>query len=127
MTYTFLTLVRRFGLVALVLLLGSFQAFSQEFRAGAAKAKITPEELGWIGGYGHRNRPAEGVAADLWTRALVIEDSQKRRHMLVSADIHIFTVTLHRQLVEAVQKRHGIAERDLMLIANSHAQWPRSP
>ncbi|HEU0006362.1 MAG TPA: hypothetical protein VFS12_10270 [Terriglobia bacterium] len=62
------TLGRVITLIVLIIWPGALQhGFSAEFRAGAAKAKITPEELGWLGGYGHRNRPAEEVAADLWT------------------------------------------------------------
>ena len=118
------------GLQSLILiaLLGAFQpGFSEEFRAGAAKAKITPEELGWLGGYGHRNRPAEGVAADLWTRALALQDKQGHRRVLVSTDIHIFTREQHREIVEAVRKRHGIEERDLMLIATHTHSGPALP
>ena len=125
-----LAVVLRTGLqcVFLVAWLGSFQhGFSQEFRAGAAKAKITPEELGWLGGYGHRNRPAEGVAADLWTRALALEDKLGHRRVLVSTDIHIFTRSQHREIAEAVRKRHGIEERDLMLIATHTHSGPALP
>jgi hypothetical protein len=102
-------------------------ALAQDFRAGAAKEKITPAELGWIGGYGHRNKPAEGVAADLWTRALALEDRGRHRAVLVSADIHIFTPTLRREIAAAAQSRHGIAERDLMLIATHTHSGPALP
>lgn len=99
--------------------------FSADFRAGAAKAMITPNELGWLGGYGHRNRPAEGAAADLWTRALALEDKLGHRRVLVSTDIHIFTREQHREIAEAVRKRHRIEERDLMLIAtHTHSVLP---
>jgi neutral ceramidase len=117
-----------FQSIILIALLGVLQhGFSAEFRAGAAKAKITPEELGWLGGYGHRNRPAEGVAADLWTRALALEDKAGHRRVLVSTDIHIFTREQHREIVEAVRKRHGIDESDLMLIATHTHSGPALP
>ena len=117
-----------FQSLILIALLGAFRpGFSEEFRAGAAKAKITPEELGWLGGYGHRNRPAEGVAADLWTRALALQDKQGHRRVLVSTDIHIFTREQHREIVEAVRKRHAIEERDLMLIATHTHSGPALP
>jgi len=115
------------ALLLLLVHLSAIPAFAQEFRAGAAKAKITPEELGWIGGYGHRNRPAEGVAADLWARALAIRDRRGHRIVLVNADIHIFTRTLHREIAGAVRKRHGIAERDLMLVATHTHSGPALP
>lgn len=114
--------------LAAIACLGSRQhGLSQEFRAGAAKAKITPEELGWLGGYGHRNRPAEGVASDLWTRALALADKRGQRRVLVSTDIHIYTRELHREIVETVRKRHGLAERDVMLFATHTHSGPALP
>jgi hypothetical protein len=119
---------RRIQFMVFLVWLGWFQrGFSQEFRAGAAKAKITPDELGWLGGYGHRNRPAEGVAADLWTRVLALEDKQGHRRVLVSADIHIFTRSQHREIVKAVRKRHRLEEADLMLIATHTHSGPALP
>jgi hypothetical protein len=116
------------ALIVLIVWPGMLQTgFSADFRAGAAKAKITPEELGWLGGYGHRNRPAEGVAADLWTRALALEDKAGHRCVLVSTDIHIFTREQHREIVETLRKRHGLEERDVMLIATHTHSGPALP
>ncbi len=89
--------------------------------------KITPAELGWLGGYGHRNRPAEGVAADLWARALALEDHLGQRRVLVNADIHIFTRSLHREIVATARQRFGLLERDIMLIATHTHSGPALP
>jgi hypothetical protein len=122
------TLRRRLTFSVVAVWLGLFQhVYAQEFRAATARAKITPEELGWLGGYGHRNRPAEGVAADLWTRALALEDNQGHRCILVNADIHIFTRTLHREIVEAARKRFGLDQSDIMLIATHTHSGPALP
>jgi hypothetical protein len=102
-------------------------AYSQEFRAGTGRAKITPEEAGWLGGYGHRNRPAEGVAADLWTRALALEDQQGHRCVVVNADIHIFTRRLHREIVAAARQRFGLDQRAVMLVATHTHSGPALP
>jgi hypothetical protein len=101
--------------------------YAQDFRAGTAKVKITPDELGWQGGYGHRNKPAEGVAADLWARALALEDKEGQRGVLVSADIHIFPRRLHREIVEAVRKKFGLGEHQLMLVATHTHSGPSLP
>ena len=94
---------------------------------GRARAKITPEESGWLGGYGHRNRPAEGIAADLWARALALENKLGRRHVLVNADIHIFTRRLHREIVEAARNRLGLEQSEVMLIATHTHNGPALP
>jgi hypothetical protein len=101
--------------------------YSQEFRAGTAKVKITPDELGWLGGYGHRNKPAEGVAAELWARALALEDKQGQRSVLVSADIHIVPRRLHREITEAARKAFGLGEDQLMLVATHTHSGPSLP
>jgi neutral ceramidase len=122
------TSLRPLTFTVLIVWLGLFQhGYAQEFRAGAARAKITPEELGWLGGYGHRNRPAEGVAADLWTRALALEDNQGHRCILANADIHIFTRRLHREIVEAARTRFGLEKDDVMLIATHTHSGPALP
>jgi len=102
-------------------------ANSQEFRVGMARAKITPEESGWLGGYGHRKQPAEGVAADLWARALALEDKLGHRRVLVNADIHIFTRRLHQAIVEAARNRFGLEQGEVMLIATHTHSGPALP
>lgn len=100
---------------------------SPVFRVGTARAKITPEENGWMGGYSHRNRPAEGTAADLWTRVVAIEDSQGKRRVLVNADIHIFSRRLHKEIVSLSETRYGVREHELMLIATHNHSGPALP
>src|SRR5262249_42402668 len=122
------TSTRRLMFTVLIAWLGLFQHGSaQEFRAGAARAKITPEEPGWLGGYGHRNRPAEGVAADLWARALALQDDRGHRCVLVNAGPHIFTRSLHREIVEAARKRFGLGPGEVMLIATHTHSGPALP
>jgi hypothetical protein len=119
---------RRLTFTILMVWLGLFQqGYAQEFRAGTARAKITPEELGWLGGYGHRNRPAEGVAADLWTRALALEYGKGKRCILVDADIHIFTRRLHREIVDLARRRFGLDQSEVMLIATHTHSGPSLP
>jgi hypothetical protein len=98
-----------------------------QYRAGTAIARITPEQPGWLGGYSHRNRPAEGVAADLNARVLALEDGQGRRHVLVNADIHIFTRRLHREIAEAARTKLGIEQQDVLLIATHNHSGPALP
>jgi neutral ceramidase len=55
--------------------------------AGVARICITPPVGTWQGGYGARNKPAEGVHDDLFARALVLEDEgTKLRCAIVSVD-----------------------------------------
>ena len=58
-------------------------------RVGIAKVKITPAEPVMLAGYGSRNKVSEGVAADLYARALAIDDGTSKT-VIVTADIIAF-------------------------------------
>ena len=59
------------------------------WKAGLAKAVITPEKAVWLAGYGSKRVP-DGKLHDLWMKALALEDSGGRRAVLVTLSlIHI--------------------------------------
>ncbi|MDB5295665.1 MAG: Neutral/alkaline non-lysosomal ceramidase [Phycisphaerales bacterium] len=60
------------------------------WRAGVARADITPVDSVWMGGYAARTRPADGSAPGspaLFAKALVLEDAGGSRVALVSLDL----------------------------------------
>jgi hypothetical protein len=114
----------------LVLLAGCGSADVRDaavFRAGTAKIKITPEKYGWMTGYGGRNRPAEGVTAELWARALALEDSAGSRAVLVTADILGFPPDLNREIRRKAKERFGLSDEQLMLVASHTHGGPALP
>jgi Neutral/alkaline non-lysosomal ceramidase, N-terminal len=76
-----------FLLAAIVWLALPESAFPAEWRAGAAKVKITPTHPLWMSGFGSRDHPAEGTSIDLWAKALVLEDPRGQRAALVTLDL----------------------------------------
>ena len=66
---------------------------------------ITPAKPMWMSGYGAPNHPAEGKLADLWVKALVLEDQRGTRGLLLTIDL----VGISRSLSDAV--RDEIAAR----------------
>ncbi len=80
-------------------------AFAEGWKAGAAKAVITPEKLMWMSGYGGRDKPAEGKLIDLWAKALVLEDGRGNRAALVTLDL----VGIDRETALGV--RHALKEK----------------
>jgi hypothetical protein len=70
------------------------------WKAGAASVVITPAQPTWMAGYGGRNKPSEGKFQDLFAKALVIEDFQGGRLMIVTLDL----VTVPRPLRDYVAK-----------------------
>src|SRR2546423_15310389 len=60
-------------------------AEEQTWKAGVAKAVITPEKKVWLAGYGGKRVP-DGKLHDLWMKALALEDGKGRRVVLVTSD-----------------------------------------
>ena len=46
------------------------------WKAGTAKADITPNTPIWMAGYGGRTKPSEGTLHPLWAKALALEDAK---------------------------------------------------
>jgi hypothetical protein len=108
--------------LCLLLLGGSGEAADEErgaWKAGVAKAIITPEHLMWMSGYGARDKPAEGKLHDLCAKALVLEDPAGHRCVLVTMDL----VGIPRELAVAVcgdlKTKFGLA-RESILLSVSH-------
>jgi len=92
---------------------------AQGWKAGVAREKITPEEPIRMAGYGSRNHPSEGVAQDLWAKALALEDPNGRRAVIVTTDL----IGLTRAISEPVAARvHSAAHisRERLLLTSSH-------
>ena len=93
-------------------------------RAGTARAKITPTEPVMMAGYGSRNKPSEGVAADLWARALAIDDGTGATKVLVTADIIGFGPVLSRAIKAEAKDKYGLREADLLLVGSHTHNGP---
>ncbi len=89
------------------------------WKAAAGKANITPPQGMWMSGYASRNHAADGALHDLWAKALVLEDAEGKRGVIVTLDL----VGIDRQLSESVcrtlEKQHGFS-RDQIALCTSH-------
>jgi hypothetical protein len=93
-------------------------------RVGTARAKITPAEPVMLAGYASRNKPSEGVAADLWARALAIDDGTGEKKVLVTADIIGFGPVISRAIKGEALKRYGLSEERLLLVGSHTHSGP---
>src|SRR4051812_46286128 len=57
------------------------------WKAGAASAVITPKTMMWMAGYASRTKPADGVAMDLFAKALVLDDTQSGPLAIITIDL----------------------------------------
>lgn len=85
------------------------------WKAGVSKRVITPKETMWLGGYASRTKPSTGEIHDLWAKAIVLEDVQKNRVVLVSADILGFEKNMADSIARGIGLRHGLPRANLLL------------
>jgi hypothetical protein len=99
-----------------------------EFRAGAARLPITPDEPVWLSGYAARNRPSEGVAHELYARALALDGGRGGRVVVVAADIIGLPRALSDEVAARAAKQYGLQRSELLLnFSHTHTGpviWP---
>ena len=90
--------------------------------AGYAEADITPgPRQVQMSGFG-RERYANGVLAPLLSQALVLEDQDGHKAVLITADVLDFDRVMVEAIRRAITHRHGIPAENIMLTA-SHTHW----
>ena len=71
------------------------------WKAAAATAVITPKDNMWMAGYAARKAPSEGVAQQLFAKALALEGTVGGPFVLVTSDI----IGIRREVRDAVAER----------------------
>lgn len=105
------------GLVLLVglTLLPQEAAAAEQWKAGVAKANITPETFMWMSGYGSRNHPAEGKDTDLWGKVLVLEDPAGNRAVLITLDLVGIDRALSQGICAGLEQKYGLKRQQVAL------------
>ncbi|MBL8829645.1 MAG: neutral/alkaline non-lysosomal ceramidase N-terminal domain-containing protein, partial [Planctomycetaceae bacterium] len=86
------------------------------YRAGAAKALITPAEPMYLAGFGDRVVPAEGTLLDLQAKALaIVEHTTSTRLVIVTLDLIEVPIQLRELLVEHARQKHQLPPESLLL------------
>lgn len=100
-------------------ILAARPAFGAEWQAGFAAVKITPEAPMPMAGYAARNRPSEGVAADLHAKVLVLLDANGERAAWITTDLIGLRGTFTESICQRIMQRTGL-KRYQLLINSSH-------
>lgn len=90
-----------------------------DWKAGAARQKITPAEPIWMSGYASRSHPARGTLHDLWAKALVLEDEAGTKAILITLDLVGIDRQTSQTICKTVQKQHQVP-REAIAICTSH-------
>lgn len=88
------------------------------WKAGTAKAVITPREPMWMAGYGGRTKPAEGALHDLYIRVLAVQDANGHRAITMASDTLGMSQPIYEAVVAAADKQFGLKRADIMLNAS---------
>jgi neutral ceramidase len=88
------------------------------WKAGAAKAVITPKEPLWMAGYASRTRPASGTLHELCARVLVLEDARGHRAVLVSTDLLGIPRSISENVCRELKSKYGLPREAVMLNAS---------
>ncbi|MEX0978551.1 MAG: neutral/alkaline non-lysosomal ceramidase N-terminal domain-containing protein, partial [Pirellulales bacterium] len=104
--------------LGLVELTGLAEGADAAWKAGIAKAVITPQKPVWLAGYGTK-RPPDGKLHDLWMKALALEDDAGRRAVLVTSDFQGVPKSMSDQVFAQLLAKFGL-ERHQVLLTFSH-------
>ena len=108
----------RIGAFILSLAAVSTNAAASEWKAGAAKSVITPEESMWMAGYSGRKGPSEGVLQDLHAKALAIEDAEGARLVVITLDLVFVTREMRTRVEERLAALHDLPPESLLMNAS---------
>jgi hypothetical protein len=94
------------------------------WKAGIAKAVITPEKAVWLAGYGSK-RPPDGKLHDLWMKALALEDATGKRVVLITSDFQGVPKGMSDLVFEQLQMQFRLERQQVMLTFSHNHCGPR--
>ncbi len=110
----------------IILLIGALLPFSGKaeqqnpankdiWKVGIARKKITPRESVWMAGFAARKSPSEGTIHDLWAKALMLEDVQGNRSLLITMDLLGMPKDFSDELRKRINKEYGLDKSQIIL------------
>ena len=94
------------------------QTNEDNWRAGVATVRITPDDSMWMAGYASRNKPSEGVAQDLFAKALALEDAAGTRLVIVTLDLIGVPRALRDSVAAAAETQYHLPPSSLLINAS---------
>jgi neutral ceramidase len=95
------------------------------WKAGFARVKITPEAPLPMGGYAARPEPFRGITADLYVKAMALEDGRGRKALWITADHIGWKSEFAIPLGEDLARKTGLPREAILLNASHTHAGPR--
>jgi hypothetical protein len=94
-------------------------ASAADWQASIASIKITPQKPIPMEGYASRVRPFEKVEQDIYAKALVLDDGQGHRALLITMDLIGLPARLAEPVCARITDKTGL-KRDQILLSYAH-------
>ncbi len=98
---------------------GFIAAAEPEWKVGLAQEKITPPHPLFMEGYSSRDMPFEKVESELYVKAMVLEDREGRRAVMITSDLIGFSAAVAEPICERIRLKLGL-KREQILLNSSH-------
>lgn len=85
------------------------------WKAGVARAVITPEEPMWLAGYASRDHISEGTLVDLWVKVLAIQDSKGKKAVLITSDLLGYPRKMSEKVRNQIAVKYGLTRSQIIL------------
>ncbi len=89
------------------------------WKAGVSRVDITPKQDMPMAGFASRTHNSEGMIQSIWAKALVLEDSDGKRAVMISSDLLGFPKLLSDNIRNKLKTRFGL-NRDQIMLNSSH-------
>ncbi len=99
-------------------------AEAEQWKASVAKIKITPTQPIRMGGFAFRKHPSEGVLSDLWAKALVLQDADGNRIVLITVDVNNISRDISQFVCKALTKQFDLPRSSIALNASHTHSGP---
>jgi len=100
------------------------RTLAANWKAGLAKADITPDRSIWLAGFGARTKPSEGVLHPIYVKALALQDETGAINVLVTSDLLGFNRDMAAKVAQQAHSRFGLP-RNRLAINSSQASRNR--
>ena len=99
-------------------------SLAAEWKAGVARAVITPETGVWLAGYGTKRAP-EGKIHDLWMKALALDDGAGNRVVLITSDFQGVPKIMSDRVFAQLAAKYGLQRQDVLFTFSHNHCGPR--
>ncbi|QDT41580.1 Neutral/alkaline non-lysosomal ceramidase [Gimesia alba] len=97
---------------------------AETWKAGLAKAVITPETGVWLAGYGSKRAP-DAKLHDIWMKALALEDNNGNRAVLISSDFQGVPKSMSDRVFAQIKNKYGLERKQIMFTFSHNHCGPR--